>query len=267
MNLELPDGTGYAGVVLDGLRRHGSAVQRVWSVVVKRRYAIADGAATPVAAVDVVVADDVDPTSGEVRYEAEIAAFKPAADLLVIDWLPDPPEGGRIRVDGTDRLVRDDAAVASDDGDAARHLFGFEPRGGAARAGEAGDWSGTESLPAGYDDGFARVQRRGPGFTGTGLAALPATARIEVVRGLAADAEAYAFDLALPQLAARHWTWAGVGPDRESRWCAEAIGPLTADTLVVRPADDACDVLWRAVWDRAAIPAGRYRRVDVEEVA
>lgn len=267
MNVTLPDGDGYTATVVDGWRRAGGAAERVWSVVVKRAYRVDGGALTPDAGGEAIrFADDVDPAAGDTRHEADIAAWKPAADVIVKSHVPDPNAGGVVRVDGFTRQRRLALPPAGDDDDARRHLFGFEPRISAVRGAQAGDWDAEPApLPSGWSNAFANAHRRSGVFTATPAARLPDAGAVTIFQTADASDAAYAVTLALPALAAQHATWAGRGPDRETRWCAEAIGTLVPDTLVVEPDADRAYVLWRAVWPYAVHPVDRYRRVDVTE--
>jgi hypothetical protein len=269
MNVTLPDGDGYSGTVIDGWRRAGGAEQRVWSVVVKRSYRVAGAALEPDAGGEAMrFADAADPATGETLHEADIAAFKPEADIVVKGHVADPASGGLISIDGVVRQLRLAAAPAASDADARRHLFGFEQRAGATRRAEAGDWEAEPApLPSGYANGFANVHRRSGLFAATPPARLPAGGAVSVFRTPDASDAAYALTLALPALSARRLTYCGTGPDRDARWRAEPVGGLVPDTLVIEPEADRAYVLWRAVWPYAARSLDLYRRVDVLEEA
>ena len=279
MQLILPEGEGWRGAVIRGLRRGSPGGDAVWSLVIKRVYRRVSGDLVPDAdGEDLRVADDV--AGDDVVHEGDLAITKPASDIVVRGHRSAGAatvQGGRVRVNGATRLIRDADGIEGDDGDAARHLFGFEPRGSSVRAAAAGTWPEPESemppvppppppphpLPDDYSDDYQRYQRRSGGFSGTPLAALPRSGRVEVFQTQDASDTAWEVFYTLPALDARHYTWCGHGPDRASRWCGAAAGELVADTLLVSPDDDTAEILWRAVWPVADHPTERYRRLVV----
>lgn len=304
METSFPTADGYSGIFITGFRRSEGATQLIGSVIIKRAYVVDVGTLVPEPGGEAIrLSDQVDPPIDpddlpfpenpppdprDVLHEADIAAYKPRADLIVKAHLG--AGGGQVRVGGATWLTRSEAGVADqdDDPDAHRHLFGWEPRASTRRRDEAGAHTAddpptypntlppvwpippgqpeADPLPPGYENAFLNAHRRtGGGFTAATGASIPNAVAVEIFQTEDAADTVYDFELDLPELTARYFTWGGRGPDRETRWCPVDLGALRPDTLVVTPDEDRAYVLWRAVWGYEDHPADRYRRLVVTE--
>ncbi|AXQ96274.1 hypothetical protein LV780_21320 (plasmid) [Cereibacter azotoformans] len=189
-----------------------------------------------------------------VAREADTALEKARADIVVLGFIG-ASRRGAVTVDETLWLGRD-LPPADADGDSARNLFGFEPRGSDARRALAGDLAA-----------FAPFHRRGGGMfddSGTGTA-LPAGGRVEIFQDNATTGTPYA--LRLPDLVprVRLRVWCGHGPDWPPRWRKVPLGAMRADTLIVDPAAHRAEILWRLRWAAGTEPPDRYRSVQIRE--
>lgn len=297
MNIELPATRPYGALFTVGDRLSGGATQQIGALIVKAGYLLAPtgGADTHTLALNpdpaasaLVLADQAtafaDPDDGmDIAREADIAPYKPRADIVVEGFRAGLSiTGAELRVNGvawitrTEDINNDGALDATDTAnlppaslaDRNRHLFGYQPRTEAPRQSQA-DADPTDrptSLPEfdHYDNGFLNFHRRGGGFVASTAvsASLAAGQRITVRK---AGADALAVTLALPPLTALYRTWCGHGPDKPPYWTRIPLGPLRADTLILRPDFDRAEILWRIVWPWADQPKDRYRAIRITE--
>jgi hypothetical protein len=82
-----------------------------------------------------------------------------------------------------------------------------------------------------------------------------------------ASADALSVTLSIPTLSALYRAWCGDGPDKALYWTRKSLGPMRADTLILRPDAGKAEVIWRATWHWADEPADRYRAIRVTEGA
>lgn len=297
MNIELPRTRSYGALFAVGSRLSGAAVQEIGSIIVKAGYLLtASGGADshvmtadPDAAASALVLADqgapfADPADGmDVTREADIAPFKPLADIVVEGFRGGLDiAGAELRVDGTLWLTRiedingdgllnaiDVAGLAAPSlADRNRHLFGYQPRTEGPRQGDA-DADPTDA-PASlldfdhYSNRFLNFHRRGGGFTASAAiaGALGSGQRITLRK---AGQDALSVTLALPPLTALYRTWCGDGPDQPPYWTRVRLGAMRADTLILRPDSGRAEVIWRAVWPWADASKDRYRAIRVSE--
>lgn len=297
MNVELPQTRPYGAVFVVGNRLSGGAVQTIGSIIVKAGYllAVTGGADThamtpdPDAAASALVLADqgalfADPDDGmDVSREADIAPFKPLADIVVEGFRGGLDiAGAEVRVNGTTWLTRiedinGDGVLDATDvagleaaslADRNRHLFGYQPRSESPRQGDA-DADPTDTPVSlldfdNYSNRFLNFHRRGGGFTASAAIAdtLSDGQRVTVRK---AGADALSVTFALPQLNALYRTWCGHGPDKAPYWTRTRLGAMRADTLILRPDAGRAEVIWRTVWPWADEPADRYRAIRVTE--
>jgi hypothetical protein len=297
MIVELPNSRPYGGFFAVGNRMSGGAVQEIGSVIAKAAFLLTPSAGadthqmTPdgdAAASALVLADQgsIGTDGMDVAREADIAPFKPVSDIVVEGFLAGLDlAGAQIRVDGTVWLTRTEPNPALPViylADRNRHLFGYHPRSLAPRDGEAGnplaapvpDPLENDDFPlrdttllgdiVGYNNRVLNFHRRGGGFAATGSVgnALGDGQRIVVRK---AGADAFALTLKLPELGAFYRTWCGDGPDKPPYWTRTRLGPMRADTLILRPDAGRAEVIWRTVWPWTDQPVDSYRAVRIVE--
>lgn len=213
-----------------------------------------DGQVFPLAdiAADDTGANDQD-LSFDLTSEADTALQKDRADIIVTGF---GTQEGTVRVDGATWLTRNPALPFAPDADAGRNLFGFQPRLGAPRRGQAGDLAA-----------FTAFHRRGGifGDAGTGVA-LPSGGLVEIFRSLDTSGAAD-YALRLPDLGrvARLRVYCGHGPDTPPRWRKVALGPMRPDTLILHPGSNRAQILWRCHWAADLEPEDRYRSIQIAE--
>ena len=196
-----------------------------------------------------------EPPVTALRYEHDLAPYKPAGDLVVLDFVA--AAAASVRVNGQARLSRNVGANERD-------LFGWNPREEATRKSEGtfpnslGSYPLAQPLPGGfgnlYFNGYLRSATAAPPpFLQPGSA-------LRIDRG----ATRYGFTLDSAQPAAHYEYYTGAGPDDDCAWRTRDV-PMHLDTLVVEPDLDRCYVMWRGAWDFDERPEGpdSYRRLMV----
>jgi hypothetical protein len=200
--------------------------------------------------------DDVSVFS-RIRFEHDLAPYKPEGDVAVPDFL-NVTGLTRFRVNDQTWLER---TVSSSDFD----MFGWEPRAVDPRKGEAAfpeDDSAyplPEPLPGGFNNRFYNGYRR----DALQLSALPYFSpgnQIRIQRPGPSDD--YGFTLGGETATAQVRYYRGYGPDDERYWRNLNV-TMHADTLVVEPEKNRCYVVWRGVWDFDAHPEDVYRQLEV----
>jgi len=202
------------------------------------------------------------------RYEHDLAAFKPEGDVIVLGFTempsPPPPAGVDVRV-----LVDNDEWFRRTlNGDRQKAVFGWEPRVASARKDEAGTFDPlpSDTLPADFNNLFYNGYRRAnleEGITANSpFSYLPKVAQIEIKRDDIVD---YRFTLRGDTAAATYY-YTGIGSDEESNWRSQSV-TMNLDTLVIEPENNRCYAVWRGVWPFDNHPEDAYRRLVVEASA
>ncbi len=207
----------------------------------------------------------------DVTREADIAPEKARTDIAVLGWLG--TDQGAVTVAGDIWMARSPGIPPVRD--LGRNLFGFHPRTEERRLldEDPGAWvKGVDPLPvplpAPYTAAFQNFYRRSDDFSTPGnrnAAPLPAGAVVSVHQAEDASDAGYAFRLPQTALAARYRVWCGHGPDLPRHWRIGQIGALRADTLIVDPANDTAEILWRAAWPWTAEDPATYRSIQILE--
>lgn len=268
METRLPDHSkglrGYSSLFVVGWRAAPTTglVEQTGTIIVKRTYTIdrRRGALTPADSPEPVFLTD-EPVGAEapekppLRFEHDLASFKPEADVVVLGFPGPAGAMARVLVGGQEWLARTLGAGE-------RHLFGWASRTESPRLGYAGTFAGKPALPADFDNRFFSGYRRDARAT-PAPPSLPPRARIVIEREGAAG---YSFDLRDDVGEAAYCCYTGSGPDREALWRRHGL-PMTLDTLVVEPERDRCYLVWRGVWPFAGHAAETYRLLLVQAAA
>ncbi len=261
MDAIYPTGTGYQGLFLVGYRKDpaGSGANQLTGVVLlKRTYTIAAsnsspaaGTLTPTSPLPIYMTDQ--PNSLALRYEHDLAPYKPEGDVIVLGFSGASGQG-TVTVNGQVWLRRNLASPAAAD------LFGWQPRSEASRSTE-GDFAShplDRPLPTGFQNrffnGYLRAARQL-----TALPYLPKAGQILIER----DGTRYGFTLGSESITARYDYYRGSGPDDDCAWRRQAI-TMNLDTLVIDPGANKCYVVWRGAWPFAEQTSGAYRRVVIQ---
>ena len=267
METIFPELTGLASFFLNSFRRTGGALEQTGTVIVKRTYNVnpATGALAPAeTALPIFESDQTieigppDDRETIIQYEHDLAAIKPQGDLVV--WGFVGPAGiQRLRVNGATWHSRNIVAPAGETA-----LFGWEPRVDSTRETQ-GNFPDDENayplpepLPAGFDNLFYNGYRRDSAVAAPFRYFLPGD-----VLGVERDGSVdYEVTLGPETATATYYVYSGSGPDVEARWQPHTL-VMQRDTVVITPGEDACYVVWRAVWPFADHPADAYRRLEV----
>ncbi|MBE3638370.1 DUF2169 family type VI secretion system accessory protein [Mangrovicoccus algicola] len=287
MRVELPSGRPFGAALAMGTGLRGGAEAMLAAVVVKAAYDLVPDGTGPrrmqPAADPQRSAPRLTGASGSYQHDGDtridliaapdIAIEKARTDILV-EGFPSPapalPCEASVTVDGQIWLRRGLGATRGPD--LARNLFGRLPPGEGHRdITVPADFvpAPGDLLPAAHSPLFENLYRDADGFTAWPArlsAPLPPGATVAVHLTADASDPGYALRLPATRLAARYRVWCGHGPDRPRHWRIGTIGPLAADTLILRPALHQAEILWRAAWPWAAEPPAHYRSVQILEV-
>jgi hypothetical protein len=245
-------GTWPAGLAATGFRvMLGTATDPARGVLYDRVQVEERGAAT-----------DWDPSQVP-RYEHDLAAFKPEADVVVVGHAqappPPPPQVVRVLVDGTEWFRR------TLPGGRPKAALGWEPTNQGPRRQEAGtvssdpaDYPPADPLPADFSNHWFNGHLRSARQLSP-VPYLPAAASVGVERSVG---QPYRFTLRGDAPTAEYRVVTGGGADRPEAWGRQALD-LAADTLVVEPELDRCYLVWRGVWPFDQHPEDSYRRLTV----
>jgi len=275
MNIQLPDPKSFGGAVLNGwtVASAGGVENFSGVIVVKAAYdLIDDGGAqrTMVRSGDAARSAIVYQDSGtpidegyDLTREADIALQKARTDIVVKGGGGAEVEG-HVHIDGTEWLLRA-ATAPSITADVGLNLFGWH-----SRTEDSRKLSGAfvpqpgDQLPPGYDATFNNFHRRSAGFTPTLGDRLP-SGKIVVISRKEKNAQPTSYGFVLPDLAmkARLRAWSGDCPDEPKRWGIVATIALSPDTLIVEPATNRAEILWRGEFDWHAVPEGKWRLAQV----
>jgi hypothetical protein len=291
MKIELPQTRSYGALFAVGQRLWGAANQQIGSIIVKASYLLTasggpaafamnpnpDPAASAIVAADQGALFDDHANGMDVTREADIAPFKPLTDIVVEGFGSGlGVKGVELHVNGTlwlRRIEDIDGLSAASLADRNRHLFGYQPRTEAPRAGDAA--SDPNDKPKSlaefdtYSNRFLNFHRRGGGFSASAAVADALSAGQTVtVHKVGPDdtlSDALSVTLSHPALTALYRTYCGSGPDQPPYWTRVRLGVMRADTLILRPDAGLAEVIWRAVWPWADEPVERYRALRVSE--
>lgn len=192
------------------------------------------------------------------RYEHDFVAFKPQGDVIVLDFTGTAGVN-HVCVNGTAWLERTVGNARE------KAMFGWEPRVGSTREGEAGTFPGdpeayplSDPLPVDFNNLFYNGYLRSARLPAE-LPYLPSDAQIRIERATGA---AYMFALPEEGVSATYYYYNGIGPDAESNWQSQIV-EMNLDTLVIEPEVDRCYTVWRGVWPFDLHPDHAYRRLIV----
>ncbi|MDX5297809.1 MAG: DUF2169 domain-containing protein [Gammaproteobacteria bacterium] len=288
METRFPDRPDIKGLFILGYIRQSGAVQQVGSVILRRGYSLAGGALTPTTAgADLVLTDRLryfrdtgseitdpadfgDAARVNVEQEGDLVPFKPQADLIVRGAYS-TGQHCAVDINGVRRLQRTDALRDL-------NMFGWAPKVQGGRRTDGGTWSDNPAhyppqwppsapvfspLPADFSNRFYNGHSRQ--YQMGGFLPLnqwqPGT-QIDIRRDLAGAPQVHSFTLGNDALRARLYHYCGHGPDDEHHWCGNDL-PLVCDTLIVEPAQNRAQRIWRGHFDLATRPLDTYRRLTV----
>jgi hypothetical protein len=282
METIFPENGGFAGFFVVGFRKNPDpphTTQRVGVAVLKRTYNI-HPAHNPVSgwimpaeeALPVFVQDQPDMPEPRLRFEHDLASFKPEGDAVVLNFL-DVIGLIRFRVNGQTWLER---TVSGSDFD----MFGWASRnedGSNSRKNDAGTFSADPNayppewpmvnplknpLPSDFNNRFYNGYHRQARIDGD-LSTLPYLSPGDQIRiqrpGPSND---YAFTLGSEVVTAHYHYYRGSDADEERYWRSQNV-PMHADTLVIEPEKNRCYIVWRGVWDFDAHTDDVYRSLVV----
>lgn len=185
------------------------------------------------------------------RYEHDLAAFKPEGDVIVLGFA-EVTGLNRLRVDGITWLTRNVTSASPPQ----KALFGWESRLAEPRKGEAGTFPTApeaypleDPLPANFSNHFYNGHRRTNGAEQI-TASLPspsylfASTQVKIERNASLD---YGFALRGDTATAAYYCYDGTGSDEEGNWRSVPL-TMNLDTLVIEPEKNHCYLVWRGVW-------------------
>ncbi|MGA1870558.1 MAG: hypothetical protein ACMUJM_18640 [bacterium] len=217
------------------------------------------------------------------RYEHDLAPFKPEVDLIVLGFTDAAGECS-VEVNNDIWFTR----TLSINGARQKAMFGWEPRVNnehpeyrqdmAGSFSEEGDdyppqWPVTDPTrdplpgePDPFNNIFFNGYRRST-FDGTLTAStpflfenLPESAQIRIKQGNGND---YGFSLRGDTSSATYSYYNGTGLDTQDNWQSEPV-TMNIDTLVIEPEKNRCYIVWRGVWNFDKHNEGDYRRLLVK---
>lgn len=197
-----------------------------------------------------VLYDDV--AVAMLHYEHDLAAYKPAGDLVVLAF--NALGAATLTVNGQLRLSRVVLAGEAD-------LFGWQLRDAEPRESEGGFTGATFPLAAPLPPSFQNRYCNGflrSALQGASAPFLPSAARVLINR----TATLYGFTLGAETISATYTYYPGSGPDEECSWRRQPVA-MNLDTLVIEPESNRCYAVWRGVWNFAEQDPGNYRRLIV----
>jgi len=221
------------------------------------------------------------------RYEHDLAPFKPEVDLIVLGFTDVAGECS-VEVNNETWCWRDLPL----NGARQKAMFGWEPRVNNEhpeyRQDMAGSFSEDENdyppqwpfpepvldpLPGGPGDtrdpfnniffnGYRRTadDEKLTAYTPFLFENLPESAQIQIERDNGND---YGFSLRGDTSSATYYYYNGTGPDKQDNWQSELF-MMNIDTLVIEPEKNRCYVVWRGVWNFDKHNEGDYRRLLVK---
>lgn len=210
-----------------------------------------------------------------IRFEHDLAPFKPEGDVVVLDFV-DVTGMCSLQVDGALRLRR--TLVGSE-----LDMFGWALRSEddtsvpVSRADQVGDFSDSpdayppewppsiplkDPLPGDFDNRFYNGYDRAA-LQAAGLSQLPYLETADFIHIIRpGPSDDYSFTLGDETIGAHYEFYSSIGPDKESYWQRRSV-PLNLDTLVIEPENNRCYTVWRGVWNYDDHPEDTYRRLVV----
>jgi hypothetical protein len=222
-------------------------------------------------------------SAATLRYENDIAPFKPEGDLIVLGFT-DVPGPCRVKVNGVTWLERS----VSLNGAREKAMCGWEPRVNPEheerRQEKAGGYSSDvdnyplewpftnpvrDPLPGGpgdlrtprFENIFYNGYLRGASRF-TVMPYLTASAQIRLERDNGSN---YVFSLPGYAISASYYMYSGSGPDTEATWQSRPV-VMNLDTLVVEPENNRCYTVWRGVWPFDENKESDYRKLEVKSL-
>lgn len=276
MNIQLPDPASFGGVVLAGWTANAARQeQQTGTVIVKAAYDLAgaDGSAKSmvrssnsgrfaISFADIIIPATKDKgtpldTSDDETFlyglerEADVALQKDRADI-VVKGLGGVQVAGEIRVDGALWFARTSAASGVSDTKA--NLFGWHARSESNRRIDENPAAvpAPSHLPERYLPEYNNFFRRSAGFSAIAVGqakALPSDKLVRITR--TPNAANWPYEMRLPDLAlkARLRCWCGDCEDKPGHWSIRETIPLIPDTLIVEPAANKAEIIWRGRFD------------------
>jgi len=254
---------------------HQSQVQQVLVAIVKGTFADDDPSATPLPPdqqLGICAADDpfVPGNFTELRYEHDLAAFKPRTDVVVLG-APAPPDPNPIPGTHFERVALGVAQmITTPPFPSSRVTFGWQSRTEGPRLSLAGDAENfdpaTMLLPLQFENRFFNgglyTTGSQPAFTHP---ASGATVRVETsarysLSGGGSELRTEVHELHLPDPFPRAVITYRSGSSLTASLASQPL-PMVADTIVYDKATGHFYVVWRGVWDFASVPADRYVRL------
>ena len=193
------------------------------------------------------------------RYEHDLAAYKPEADLIVLGFTSVAAVNGA-RVDGVSWMAR--AVPSAVGGAVEKAAFGWQARVGGPRELDLGTAPAvpSNSLRPDFKNAAYNAYLRAAAQSPAQPFVVPSpTAEIRLERDATT---AYAFRLRGDTASAAYGYYGAAGPDDAAHWHQQSV-PMTLDTIVVEPDIDRCSVVWRGVWDLDDVAEAAYRGLAV----
>lgn len=200
-----------------------------------------------------IAQNDHQQLSFDVTYEADVALAKNRTDIVVAGFVT-ATDAGAVVVNGTTWLRR--TPPPTGDADSARNLFGFQPRTAPPRVSALGNSAD-----------FANFHRRGDGFSAPGNGGpLPSGGLVEIYQDSDTSGDPdYAFGLPDLSHSARLRVYCGHGPDVAPHWRIVPLADPRPDTLIVHPAANRAEILWRTDFAADLAPADTYRKIQIRQ--
>lgn len=285
MKSQFPTATGCSGIFLAGQRKaiFADTAQLLGVFVLKRYYRISAGQLLPEPDSDGLhLSDEMVSFSyncvqySTASYQADIAVYKPYADLIVRNYYtPGDSCSVHVTADGAaEQLwfsrsgdVGNNPETGMPDPDLLRHMFGWENRGLAPRRALAAkqDSEDPEKFkpPAQspvFDNAFFNCYRRNFAQTDNPAQTFSRGSRVRISRTGHSPLQ---FTLGNEQISARLLLADKKHPDKKRYWCRHHITNIRADTLVVSPDEQRAYMLWRGIWPYEQFETESYRQLDV----
>jgi len=280
-----PTATGCSGIYLTGQRKSAVAdtAQLLGVFVLKRHYRISAGRLLPEPDADGLrLSDEMVSFSynsvqySTASYQADIAVYKPYADLIVRNYYtPGDSCSVHVATDGAaEQLwlsrsggVGNNPETGMPDPDLLRHMFGWENRGLSPRRQLAAiqinddpvEFAPPAQAPV-FDNAFFNSYRRNFARPGYPVSAFSHNSQVRISRTGHSPLQ---FSLSTGQISAQLWLADKKHPDKKRYWCRHQITNIRADTLVVSPDEQRAYMLWRGIWPYEQFETKSYRQLDV----